>query len=1189
MAGDDGVLHGVRPPRSARLLARLAVDVNRFVSVGAIAEALWLDGRSPRRPDRAVHDAAADLRRFFRESTGAECIETRTDGKGYRLVLPSDALDADVAARLFRAGHLACERAEWGPACTHLTTALALFRGRPFEEFGTDPFAAAEIQRLEILRVEAHEALLVALASQGDRTFLTLVGSFVAEHPGRSRVVGHWMTMLAADGRQPEALEVFQKIRRQLAERGLEPAEDLRDLDRRIAIGDAAPIAGPGAKTGHARALSFDVDPTSGPYGVPLTDHDGEARRVDLPQPLVSTSPNFVGRHLERAVLDRLWVEVQHGASSAVALTGEEGIGKSSLVARFARSVSESGGVALAGWCQPETSGSYQPLASAFKQHLGAVETTRRNMLLDMAGDGVLSMLLAETTGPTRHLPDASSVHEARHRLFDDVVALLRGVASGHPTIFIVEDLHWADQNTIDLIRFLVRTVQGMPVLFLLTAREDELGEDHPFRTVLSDLVRHPCSAHIRLDGFDRRATEDFLTVAWPELTDPDLLAEPMRRTTEGNPLFVSEVIHELRRNGVSTPAASVALLEGSLVPRGISEVTKRRFIKLSSHAREVMSSAAIIGQSFSTLVLEALGDLGARPDIFAGLDECVAAGILSEARDSGELTFRHRYFRDVAYNRLIGHRRADGHLRVAHALMRLGQGTSARLLAHHLLAAGPMGDVDAAVDAAVVAARQAVSQLDASDAVGLLRRALELLDRVGSVDLRRRCEVELLLARVLTQSGDFVTAKVAAQKAWDLARKVGDTVAMVHAALEHGRFGSNTGVDHASVEILKATLAAVGAPELRSQILSRLSYHLAAFGGPRQEAEVFARQAVVLAEASGHGDALSRALWSLGLATLGFANARERLACASRLIGLAEVSGDREALANGLRLRVLASLALGQMTACAQSIERLSGVADELGSWIYECDVHRWRATIAQLEGRWQDAEAHVERNGRKGHEQLAFTVSYVGQRLLFARERGEFMLARHLAAMALTHAPGADVFRVVTTAIDAECGDDDAMKRAFDAFTQRSFEQHPTDGTDAMTLALLIETAAHLRIPVEGYEADMRHHGGSLVLSPWGEGCLGAADRYIALALAGKNDFDAAIDMFANAAALEERLGLIPQLARTYWWWATAITWRDGQVSADARRVLGRGKDAARRGDVSWLEQRCGTVVDQAGTPLS
>lgn len=351
------------------------------------------------------------------------------------------------------------------------------------------------------------------------------------------------------------------------------------------------------------------------------------------------------------------------GAGSLVFVGGEAGIGKSALVRRFAEDAAP-GARVLLGDCD-------------------AMRTPRPlGPLVDMAGQlGPSFATLLDDTG-------------ARDRVF----RLLLEAFRERPTVAVFEDVHWADDATLDLLRFLGRRIGGTRTLVLATYRHDEVGARHPLRIVLGDLATAPNVARLRVPPLTRAAVERMA-----EGLDVD--AEELHRVTAGNPFFVTEVV-----------AAG-----GRRLPASVRDAVAARLVRLDDDARGAVEAASVVGR---TVAPGLLGRLGASD---RAIDASLAAGLLME--DEGRLAFRHELTREAVLGTVSAARRRALHGAVLAALEATPEArTDLATLAHH---AAEAGDGDAVVRLAPAAGRQAAALGAHREAWAQFARALPYLDRL--------------------------------------------------------------------------------------------------------------------------------------------------------------------------------------------------------------------------------------------------------------------------------------------------------------------------------------------------------------------------------------------------------------------------------------------------------------------------
>jgi DNA-binding CsgD family transcriptional regulator len=361
--------------------------------------------------------------------------------------------------------------------------------------------------------------------------------------------------------------------------------------------------------------------------------------------------------------LDEYAAEVAAGNGRFVMLAGEAGIGKTTLLETFRDRHRDLR--FLWGACD----GSFTP------HPLGP--------LLDMAGD------LSEQLRQSVVDPDVD-----RPRLFADFLAELE--SSTPPAVLVVEDLHWADEATLDWLLFVGRRIPQTPTLVVVSYRDDERGNDVALRAVLAQIVTSRSTSRISLPPLSLDAVSRMV-----EGTDTP--AEDVVRLTGGNPFYVTEVL-------------AAGLHE---VPASVADLVGARAARLGGDARSLLAAAAVLSRPVDAELLAEVAGVDA-----AGLDECLTAGALTA--DAGRFRFAHELTRRAVEDGIPDYRRSRLHAAALIALgSRPGPPDHARL-AHHADAAG---DRDATLRHAMAAGREAAAMLSNREAVTQFRRALRHAD----------------------------------------------------------------------------------------------------------------------------------------------------------------------------------------------------------------------------------------------------------------------------------------------------------------------------------------------------------------------------------------------------------------------------------------------------------------------------
>jgi DNA-binding SARP family transcriptional activator len=436
----------------------------------------------------------------------------------------------------------------------------------------------------------------------------------------------------------------------------------------------------------------------------------------------------FVGRAAQRAGLADLWRSSAAGAARLVLVTGEPGAGKSRLVEELRGWCVHQGAAAAEARSYPaEGALAYGPVVSWLRSPPLAGQLGR----LDPPLLAELARLLPELHPPGPPRPDPPPGPDQRRLLFE---AIAQAVAvHGRPLLLVADDLHWADTETVAFLHYLLRSRPRSRLLVAATARDEDLGDQHPLRELRTGLAALGQLAEIELGRLSPQETAALGgRLAGHELAPPE--AERLFVETEGNPLFVVETLRAGWHGGPGE--------RGPVTPR-VQSVIESRLTQLSAPARDLLGVAATIGREFSTDVLAQAGQVG-EEELVGALDELWRRRIV---RDQGPdaYDFTHDRIREVAYLALSPARRRHSHRRVARALERLHAGdpapVAAELAAHHERA----GDADEAVGwyerGAGVAQRLGAN----AEAVRLLERALRLLRGLPPTGARRERELDLL------------------------------------------------------------------------------------------------------------------------------------------------------------------------------------------------------------------------------------------------------------------------------------------------------------------------------------------------------------------------------------------------------------------------------------------------------------
>jgi DNA-binding winged helix-turn-helix (wHTH) protein/tetratricopeptide (TPR) repeat protein len=470
-----------------------------------------------------------------------------------------------------------------------------------------------------------------------------------------------------------------------------------------------------------------ELDSTRFPGGIPLP-----------PLLLDTDAPAFVGRDAELAQMQDVWQRANNGRRQLLLVTGEPGIGKTRLSLEFARARGGEGATVLVGCSDEEALVPYQPFVEALSWYVRACPEPDLRAQLAAAGGGTeLALVIPALLHRLPDLPTPLAINPEgqRYRLFEAVAATLAVASCARPVLLVFDDLHWADQATLLLLRHVMRSSDAVSLAIVATYRESELGRTHPLADMLIKLRREGSVTRLLLHGLNGAHVRGLVdTIAGPGA--PSHLAQIVTDSTDGNPFFATEMLRHLKETGAiarlsGSPKGAVELMDVGL-SEGIREVIGRRLSRLSEACNSALSIAAVIGREFDMAVLEAVADL-ADEELLDALEEGVRAQLVSESREvGGRFAFMHALVRETLHGELSSPRRVKLHRRVAEAIERLAHDTPdppLADLAYHFTQAASAGTADKAIDYATRAGNRAADALAHEEAARFFEMALHSFD----------------------------------------------------------------------------------------------------------------------------------------------------------------------------------------------------------------------------------------------------------------------------------------------------------------------------------------------------------------------------------------------------------------------------------------------------------------------------
>ncbi|HEX5613871.1 MAG TPA: AAA family ATPase [Acidimicrobiia bacterium] len=907
----------------------------------------------------------------------------------------------------------------------------------------------------------------------------------------------------------------------------------------------------------------------------------GDDERVPLPTRLVGVASaelfGFFGRTTELADIELAAKAAADGETRVVLISGEPGIGKTSLVARAARDAHQRGARVLYGRCEEDLAVPYQPWIEALTflaEHAPIDDITAH-----VEEHGSIAARLAPPIARrvTERANAAADPETERYLLLEAVAGLLQTCSATQPIVIVLDDLHWADSATLQLLRALLASPGRLSLLVLGTYRDTDLSRHHPFTALLADLRREPRASRCALEGLDDDELVALVeAAAGHSLDDQSLeLAHTLRRETGGNPFFTGELIRHLAESGSIFVGGEGRWttrddLDDIGLPGSVREVVARRVARLGDDATRILSLASVIGREFELELLMPVAGAD-EDDLIDLLDEAINAGIVAETDRAGRFQFAHALVQHTLYSDLSATRRQRAHLRVAEALEQLyGSAPDDRVgeLAHHWTSATRTVDPSKAIEYARLAGDAALRALAPDEALRWFTQALELhANRLEPPD-RLDCELLLAIGDALWRSGDVPAARERFTSAAAIARSLGDPTLVTRAALGfagagHRPWARETGtVDDALVGVLRDALAQLGPadPGLRVRLLGALAQELYYDAERYAERDALSSEALELARSLGDPTSLVFALASRHEALRRAANVHERLALADEMVATAEDVGALDLILQAHRHRLVDLMELADFASAdleAAELERLTdGARHPFIAWTLRC----YYGARAMTAGRFEDCERLITEAFTIGERSVdtAF-MDFAVQFGALRREQGRSGEVRADIAKILEQYPRLEAARAALAQFAAENDDVEGARHELARIAAQGFGNLPDDIAHLLGLGLAAEAAWELDDEAAALDlasALMPYRDRAVVLGQ--HIYLGQVAYYLGILAMTVHDAETAARELRRALIEHEAIGATPFALRTRF--ALAVL----DASSDSTERRARAADA-------------------------
>ena len=1053
--------------------AKLAGDrfrIKRHLGTGASKEVYLAEDLTMKREVALAFIAGVGLRGSTRERVLHE-VQTTARLEHPNIVTIYDVRDAAdatiVVSRLVRGGSAAdwSVRADTGPARVHTALEIARQVASALAHAHAEGVIHRDVKPSNVLLAPDGTALLadfgVALLAGAGADAGSVVGSLPYMPPEQAAGAHGGRPQRSV---RPRDHDLRARLRTPSVRRARRRAHP---RSRRTAAGPARHRAGRSAaarrprhadaRAGARRPAAVRRRPSNGSWPGFLwrRPRPGPRRRSRPPLERAADRP-FFGRAGALDILRTAWDRTAPGTPGLALVSGEAGIGKTTLAATFARECHREGALVLYGRCDEEPLISYQPVVEALRQLLSEQPD------LEHALDPRLEPELAELGNlvpELRHRTVLTSGEAQRYLLFEAVVALLSASAARQPLLIVLEDLHWAPRPTMLLLRHILRAAAPGDVLVLGTVRTDDGAETDPLAEISSELRRRDGHVDaVALGGLDAADTGALVSAKAGQEADVAFV-RALHDTTSGNPFFIEETLRHLRGQKLSTRSLSALG-----VPEGAEEVIQRRLARLRPAVRELLTTASVCGREFRLDVLTELLEAPAAR-LVGPLEEAMSAGLVVEPA-IGRFTYCHALVRETLYAGIPSETsRARRHLAVGEALEALdGPNAPASELALHFHAGRHAGGAEKAIEYASKAAADSAAALAYEEAARHERQALDALEVLSPARDDERFQVLDKLGRLQWQAGDDDAAKATFREKADLARRLGDPEQLARAALGFGgRWYDAENVDEELIDLLREARREL--PPRPGPTLAKVLARLAQAVRPADregEARELNREALAMARSIGDPEALVDALSGQHTALQHAGHLPERLEVGAEWLAHAR----DDALALALSWRAFDRFEVGDVEGSRAAQSELTELANRLRQPLYRAFATSWEFKWLAAGGDFAAAQEKAKecyRHARRANASYA-SSQFAGQIFSLLRDSGAVEHAPALVEQYMEGEATLSAWRSGLVLAQAAAGDHESARRDLEHLIGAGFAEIERDVFWLPTVCILAEAAAML-----------------------------------------------------------------------------------------------------------------------------
>jgi DNA-binding CsgD family transcriptional regulator/tetratricopeptide (TPR) repeat protein len=697
-----------------------------------------------------------------------------------------------------------------------------------------------------------------------------------------------------------------------------------------------------------------------------------EARAPKLP----SDDGIFVGRQREMGQLTAALDDAISGQGRLVMLVGEPGIGKTRSAEELASIASQKGALALWGRC-PEERGAppFWPWVQIIRTYTQQTDT---DTLLSQMGSGaaIIAEVVPEVqdrlldpspgSGQTLKPPPSLEPEQARFRLFDSITTFLKKASAVQPVLLMLDNLHWADASSLRLLEFLAQELAGASILIVGTYRDVDVSRGHPLFHTLGELARQRPFQRVLLRGLGQREVGQVIEVVGGVRPSGELV-KLVYRDTEGNPLFVGEVVRYLVQEGMLS-AGDVGVVQQwkMRLPEGVREVIGRRLDRLSQECNDVLRGASVIGREFSIQQLERLLNVP-QERLLEVLEEALKAHVIEEQpREPGHCQFSHALVQRTLREELSTTRRVRSHARIVEVLEELYEDNleaHAVELAHHASEAEAVLGAERMIRYSILAGDQALARYGYEEALSHFQRALDAKEG-QPVDAEM---AHLLFGLGRAQAATFRLTQ--AQEAVNTLKRAFDTYAQIGemdkavlvATYPHAFLRLTTGTAHMTSRALEMV-----PPDSVEAVHLLCRYGFAYYSERRDYEGAYEalRKAFDIAQRRGDAALSARTLTYSAMVEGAHNGYQEVIEKASEAIELCSLVEDLHSLLRASYVCAIGHSALGHVSDAKTHAEAMLEAAERLRDRHWLGDAIFLNCELAINTGDWQAAQMYNERS---------------------------------------------------------------------------------------------------------------------------------------------------------------------------------------------------------------------------------